>query len=126
MKFTVENPEPQVIALSPLSVLAGTGSTQLRTLRRESMPDGSTPAPVTRPPVDLPGHRMLMLDSESWMACLPRDHRLAERREVAITELLDCYVSTVFLEHFLGVATTGHALVHDRLAVGFQAGEHHS
>src|ERR1700712_5504335 len=50
---------------------------------------GKTDVALIRPPVDLPGHRMLMLDSESWMACLPRDHRLAERREVAITELLD-------------------------------------
>jgi DNA-binding transcriptional LysR family regulator len=50
---------------------------------------GKTDVALIRPPVDLPGHRMLMLDSESWMACLPRDHRLAERREVAIAELLD-------------------------------------
>lgn len=51
--------------------------------------DGSTEVALIRPPVDLPSHRMLILDSESWMACLPRDHRLAERTEVAISELLD-------------------------------------
>ncbi len=51
--------------------------------------DGSTEVALIRPPVDLPNHRMLILDSESWMACLPRDHRLAERTEVGISELLD-------------------------------------
>ena len=51
--------------------------------------DGTTEAAIIRPPVDLPEHRMLILDSESWVACLPRDHRLAQRHEVAITELLD-------------------------------------
>ncbi|HEY9264824.1 MAG TPA: LysR family transcriptional regulator [Mycobacterium sp.] len=51
--------------------------------------DGTAEVALIRPPVDLPEHRMLILDSESWMACLPRDHRLAERAEVAITELLD-------------------------------------
>lgn len=51
--------------------------------------DGSTEVAIIRPPVDLPEHRMLILDSESWVACLPRDHRLSNRTEVAITELLD-------------------------------------
>nr|WP_218620523.1 LysR family transcriptional regulator [Mycolicibacterium hippocampi] len=51
--------------------------------------NGSTEVALIRPPVDLPSHRMLILDSESWMACLPRDHGLAERTEVAISELLD-------------------------------------
>lgn len=50
---------------------------------------GSTDVALIRPPVDLPDHRMLILDSETWMACLPRDHRLADRTEIAITELLD-------------------------------------
>ncbi|WP_037345316.1 LysR family transcriptional regulator [Sciscionella sediminilitoris] len=49
----------------------------------------STEVAIIRPPVDLPGHRMLILDSESWVACLPRDHRLADRAEVEIGELLD-------------------------------------
>ena len=50
---------------------------------------GSTDVAIIRPPVDLPEHRMLMLDAESWVVCLPRDHRLAERAEVSILELLD-------------------------------------
>jgi len=51
--------------------------------------DGTSEIALIRPPVDLPEHRMLMLDSESWVACLPRDHRLAERTSVEISELLD-------------------------------------
>jgi DNA-binding transcriptional LysR family regulator len=51
--------------------------------------DGITEVAIIRPPVDLPQHRMFVLDSENWVACLPRDHRLADRSEVSITELLD-------------------------------------
>lgn len=51
--------------------------------------DGTTEVALIRPPVDLPEHRMLILDSENWVACLPRDHRFARRTEVSITELLD-------------------------------------
>ena len=51
--------------------------------------DQSTEVALIRPPVDLPGHRMLILDAEHWVACLPRDHRLADRDEVEIAELLD-------------------------------------
>jgi DNA-binding transcriptional LysR family regulator len=51
--------------------------------------DGSTEVAIIRPPVDLPDHRMLILDAEDWVACLPRDHRLATRSELSITELLD-------------------------------------
>jgi DNA-binding transcriptional LysR family regulator len=50
---------------------------------------GATEVALIRPPVDLTEHRMLVLDSEDWVACLPRDHRLAGRAEVAIAELLD-------------------------------------
>jgi DNA-binding transcriptional LysR family regulator len=50
---------------------------------------GATEVALIRPPVDLPDHRMLILDSESWVACLPRDHPLARRHEVRIAELLD-------------------------------------
>jgi DNA-binding transcriptional LysR family regulator len=32
---------------------------------------------------------MLILDAEDWVACLPRDHRLAGRSELTIAELLD-------------------------------------
>jgi DNA-binding transcriptional LysR family regulator len=51
--------------------------------------DGTTEVAIIRPPVDLPDHRMLILDAEDWVACLPRDHRLAQRAELSITELLD-------------------------------------
>jgi DNA-binding transcriptional LysR family regulator len=51
--------------------------------------DGTTEVALIRPPLDLPDHRMLILDSETWVTCLPRDHRLARRSEVSITELLD-------------------------------------
>jgi hypothetical protein len=33
--------------------------------------------------------RIFILDSESWVACLPRDHRLAGRDQVSVNELLD-------------------------------------
>jgi DNA-binding transcriptional LysR family regulator len=51
--------------------------------------DGTTEVAIIRPPVDLPDHRMFILDSESWVACLPRDHPLASRTELTIAELLD-------------------------------------
>ena len=37
--------------------------------------DGTTEVAIIRPPVDLPEHRMFILDAEDWVACLPRDHR---------------------------------------------------
>lgn len=51
--------------------------------------DGSSEVAIIRPPVDLPDHRMFLLDAEDWVACLPRDHRLADRTELSIVELLD-------------------------------------
>jgi DNA-binding transcriptional LysR family regulator len=51
--------------------------------------DRTTDVALIRPPVDLPEHRMLILDSEDWVACLPRDHRLAGRDRLQIAELLD-------------------------------------
>ena len=50
--------------------------------------DGSTEVALIRPPVELRDYRTLILDSESWVACLPHDHRLADRAEVEIDELL--------------------------------------
>ena len=50
---------------------------------------GAVQVALIRPPVDLPGHRMVILDSEEWVACLPRDHRLADRADVGIAELLN-------------------------------------
>ncbi|WP_228714141.1 MULTISPECIES: LysR family transcriptional regulator [Prauserella] len=51
--------------------------------------DGTVELALIRPPVDLPRHRVHVVDSEHWVACLPRDHRLAGRNEVEIGELLD-------------------------------------
>ena len=51
--------------------------------------DGTTEVAIIRPPVDLPEHRILILDAEDWVACLPRDHPLAGRSELKIAELLD-------------------------------------
>jgi DNA-binding transcriptional LysR family regulator len=50
---------------------------------------GVTEVALTRSPLDLPNHRMFVLDRDDWVACLPRDHRLAGRSEVDITELFD-------------------------------------
>jgi DNA-binding transcriptional LysR family regulator len=51
--------------------------------------DGTTEVALTRPPLDLPDHRMFVLDHDDWVACLPRDHRLAGRDDVDIAELFD-------------------------------------
>ena len=52
--------------------------------------DGTTEVAIIRPPVDLPEHRMLILDAEAWVACLPRDHRACRTApSSSITELLD-------------------------------------
>jgi DNA-binding transcriptional LysR family regulator len=50
---------------------------------------GTTEVALTRSPLDLPRHRMFVLDRDDWVACLPRDHRLADRPEVDISELFD-------------------------------------
>lgn len=49
---------------------------------------GSTDVALIRPPVDLPDHAMLVVDTEAWVTCLPVDHPLARRDEVAIDDLL--------------------------------------
>lgn len=51
--------------------------------------DGRTSIALIRPPVDLPRLRSLVVDSETWVACLSRDHPLADRAEARIGELLD-------------------------------------
>jgi len=50
---------------------------------------GTTEVALTRSPLDLPDHRMYVLDRDDWVACLPRDHRLVDRAEVDIAELFD-------------------------------------
>lgn len=42
-----------------------------------------------RPPVDLPDCSMVLIEEESWVACLPRKHRLAARQSLSIFELLN-------------------------------------
>lgn len=42
-----------------------------------------------RPPVDLPEHSLLRFEPEHWVACLPRNHRLATRETLKVEELLD-------------------------------------
>jgi len=44
---------------------------------------------LIRPPVDVPDIEMVVVSEESWVACLPRTHRLAGRSELKIGELLD-------------------------------------
>jgi DNA-binding transcriptional LysR family regulator len=50
---------------------------------------GATEIALLRPPVDVPGLEMAVVAEESWVACLPRSHRLANRSELRIEELLD-------------------------------------
>ncbi|MEV8148440.1 LysR family transcriptional regulator [Arthrobacter sp. NPDC080073] len=50
---------------------------------------GATDIALLRPPVDVPGLEMAVVAEESWVACLPRSHRLADRSELRIEELLD-------------------------------------
>lgn len=50
---------------------------------------GASDIALLRPPVDLTGLEMAVVDEESWIACLPRTHRFASRTELRIHELLD-------------------------------------
>ena len=50
--------------------------------------DGKTDVALIRPPVDLPGHQMVTLESEHWVACLPVDHPLVGREQLSIDDLL--------------------------------------
>jgi DNA-binding transcriptional LysR family regulator len=50
---------------------------------------GATDIALLRPPVDVPDLKIAVVAEESWVACLPRTHRLAKRAEVRIEELLD-------------------------------------
>ncbi|MFH8252037.1 LysR family transcriptional regulator [Microbacterium sp. B2969] len=50
---------------------------------------GATDIALLRPPVDVPDMEMVIVAEESWVACLPRAHRLADRTELRIEELLD-------------------------------------
>jgi DNA-binding transcriptional LysR family regulator len=51
--------------------------------------DGRSHVAIIRPPIDLPGVKLMTLVSEPRVACLPENHALADRHEVSIQELLD-------------------------------------
>ncbi|PRY18558.1 LysR family transcriptional regulator [Kineococcus rhizosphaerae] len=50
---------------------------------------GACDIALLRPPVDVPDLQSVVVAEESWVACLPRTHRLAGRTELRIEELLD-------------------------------------
>jgi DNA-binding transcriptional LysR family regulator len=50
---------------------------------------GASDVALLRPPVDVPDMKMAIVAEESWVACLPRTHRFADRSELRIEELLD-------------------------------------
>jgi DNA-binding transcriptional LysR family regulator len=50
---------------------------------------GASDIALIRPPVDVPGLEMAVVEEESWVACLPRTHRLAQKESLRIEELLD-------------------------------------
>ncbi|TQL67373.1 LysR family transcriptional regulator [Nocardioides albertanoniae] len=50
---------------------------------------GESDIGLLRPPVDVPDLESVVVEEESWVACLPRSHRLADRAELRIEELLD-------------------------------------
>ncbi|ROS49541.1 LysR family transcriptional regulator [Frigoribacterium sp. PhB24] len=50
---------------------------------------GATDIALIRPPVETAGLEMAVVAEESWVACLPRTHRLANRASLRVGELLD-------------------------------------
>jgi DNA-binding transcriptional LysR family regulator len=44
---------------------------------------------LLRPPVALPEHRMVVVATESWVACLPLNHPFAKREALDIADLLE-------------------------------------
>lgn len=50
---------------------------------------GASDIALLRPPVDVADLETAVVGEESWVACLPRTHRLAVRSELRISELLD-------------------------------------
>lgn len=51
--------------------------------------EGLSDVALLRPPVDLADVEMALVATESWVACLPRTHRLAGRSSIPIEDLLD-------------------------------------
>jgi DNA-binding transcriptional LysR family regulator len=50
---------------------------------------GASDIALLRPPVDVADLEMVVVAEESWVACLPRAHRFADRTELRISELLE-------------------------------------
>jgi DNA-binding transcriptional LysR family regulator len=50
---------------------------------------GASDIALLRPPVDVADLEMVVVAEESWVACLPRTHRFANRTHLQISELLD-------------------------------------
>jgi DNA-binding transcriptional LysR family regulator len=50
---------------------------------------GASDIALLRPPVSVPDIEMAVVAKETWVACLPRSHPLADRSELTIEELLD-------------------------------------
>ena len=50
---------------------------------------GTSDIALIRPPVEMDGLEMAVVAEESWVACLPRTHRLASKSNLRIDELLD-------------------------------------
>jgi len=44
---------------------------------------------LLRPPVALADYRMVVVETETWVACVPRDHPLAKQDALDIADLLD-------------------------------------
>ena len=51
--------------------------------------NGCSDVAIVRPPIDVRGAQLRTLATEPRVACLPESHRLAERDEVSVYELLD-------------------------------------
>jgi DNA-binding transcriptional LysR family regulator len=51
--------------------------------------DGRSDVAIVRPPIDVRGAQLRTLETEPRVACLPDSHRLAERDEVSVYDLLD-------------------------------------
>jgi DNA-binding transcriptional LysR family regulator len=51
--------------------------------------DGRSDVAIVRPPIEVEDARLFTLATEPRVACLPDSHRLAEREEVSVHELLD-------------------------------------
>jgi DNA-binding transcriptional LysR family regulator len=51
--------------------------------------DGRSDVAIVRPPIEVEGVELMTLATEPRVACLPDSHRLADRDEVSIYEILD-------------------------------------